>query len=258
MPSVLWSLASVIRKDSTDYLKHDVLLKRKNAVHDFVNQEYRAPRLCHLRGIRSSPVVGVTELGFIPELVAVFAAGFSAGAVNVVVGGGTLVSFPVLVLLGYPPVTATVANTVGIVPGSVVGAFGYRRELSARRKVMRALLPASVAGGVTGSLLLLSLPGEVFTRVVPWLICTGTMLVLLGPTVKRTVAVRRSRLRTASDGPGDGPGDGQGDGPGDGPGPRTGSCQPPSAPGVPPPPRWWLPFSWASTAATSVPPRESC
>ncbi|MCI1257263.1 MAG: sulfite exporter TauE/SafE family protein [Corynebacterium provencense] len=167
-------------------------------------------------------MVGVTELGFIPELVAVFAAGFSAGAVNVVVGGGTLVSFPVLVLLGYPPVTATVANTVGIVPGSVVGAFGYRRELSARRKVMRALLPASVAGGVTGSLLLLSLPGEVFTRVVPWLICTGTMLVLLGPTVKRTVAVRRSRLRTASDGPGDGPGDGQGDGPGDGPGTADG------------------------------------
>lgn len=159
-------------------------------------------------------MVGVTELGFIPELVAVFAAGFSAGAVNVVVGGGTLVSFPVLVLLGYPPVTATVANTVGIVPGSVVGAFGYRRELSARRKVVRALLPASVAGGVTGSLLLLSLPGEVFTRVVPWLICTGTILVLLGPTVKRTVAVRRSRLRTASDGPGDGQGDGQGDGPG--------------------------------------------
>lgn len=155
-------------------------------------------------------MVGVTELGFIPELVAVFAAGFSAGAVNVVVGGGTLVSFPVLVLLGYPPVTATVANTVGIVPGSVVGAFGYRRELSARRKVVRALLPSSVAGGVTGSLLLLSLPGEVFTRVVPWLICTGTILVLLGPTVKRTVAVRRSRLRTA----GDGPGDGQGDGPG--------------------------------------------
>ncbi|WP_261796954.1 sulfite exporter TauE/SafE family protein [Corynebacterium provencense] len=163
-------------------------------------------------------MVGVTELGFIPELVAVFAAGFSAGAVNVVVGGGTLVSFPVLVLRGSPPVTATVANTVGIVPGSVVGAFGYRRELSARRKVVRALLPSSVAGGVAGSLLLLSLPGEVFTRVVPWLICTGTILVLLGPTVKRTVAVRRSRLRTA----GDGPGDGQGDGPGDGPGTADG------------------------------------
>lgn len=115
----------------------------------------------------------------------VLAAGFLAGAINVVVGAGTLVSFPALILLGYPPLTAAVSNAIGIVPGSIMGAIVYRDELRRRRDVVRTLLPASIVGGVLGSLLLLHLSSAVFSAVIPWLIGVGTLLVLLGPTLKR-------------------------------------------------------------------------
>lgn len=121
------------------------------------------------------------------EWAAVFGAGFFAGAINVVVGAGTLVSFPILVLLGYPPLTATVANTMGIVPGSLSGVLVYRRELRTRAGMIRVLLPASVAGGIFGAYLLLNLPSAVFSAVVPWLIGMGTVLVVLGPTIKKRV-----------------------------------------------------------------------
>src|SRR5579872_1877421 len=64
---------------------------------------------------------------------AIFGAGIAAGTINTVVGSGTLITFPVLLAFGYPPVTANVSNTVGLVPGSVSGAAGYRRELEGQR-----------------------------------------------------------------------------------------------------------------------------
>ena len=118
------------------------------------------------------------------EAVFVLAAGFLAGAINVVVGAGTLVSFPVLVLLGYPPLTAAVSNAIGIAPGSIMGVIVYRDELHRRRDVVWTLLPASIAGGVLGSLLLLHLSADMFSATLPWLIGVGTLLVLLGPTLK--------------------------------------------------------------------------
>ena len=68
------------------------------------------------------------------EAAALIAAGFAAGTINVIVGSGTLITFPVLLAFGYPPVTANVSNTVGLVPGSVTGAIGYRRELEGQRR----------------------------------------------------------------------------------------------------------------------------
>ena len=81
------------------------------------------------------------------EAVAIFAAGIAAGTINTVVGSGTLITFPVLLAFGYPPVVANVSNTVGLVPGSASGAFGYRRELAGQSRRLGSLACASVAGG---------------------------------------------------------------------------------------------------------------
>ena len=77
-------------------------------------------------------------------MVAVAAAGLAAGGINAVVGSGTLVTFPVLLAVGLPPVTASVSNSLGLVPGNVAGAIGYRRELSGQRRLLMLLVPASV------------------------------------------------------------------------------------------------------------------
>src|SRR6267143_3244850 len=92
------------------------------------------------------------------EVLAIAAAGMAAGAINTLVGSGTLITFPVLLAWGYAPVTANVSNTVGLVPGSVSGAFGYRRELAGQGGRLLRLGSASVLGGVTGAVLLLVLP----------------------------------------------------------------------------------------------------
>lgn len=118
---------------------------------------------------------------------AIFGAGFLAGGINVIVGAGTLVSFPILVLLGIPPLSATIANTIGIVPGSVSGVVVYRRELRRHITMVKMLLPASAIGGIAGASLLLSFSAEVFSAVVPWLIGIGTILVIAGPAIKRRV-----------------------------------------------------------------------
>ena len=83
-----------------------------------------------------------------PEAAAIFAAGAAAGTVNTIVGSGTLVTFPVLLAFGYSPVTANVSNTVGLVPGSLSGAIGYRRELAGQRGRMIRLGLAAAIGGL--------------------------------------------------------------------------------------------------------------
>lgn len=130
------------------------------------------------------------------ELGAIVAAGFGAGMINAVVGSGTLISFPVLLLFGYPPVVANVSNTLGLVPGSLSGTIGYRRELHANRHLARLLLPASTAGGIGGAVLLFVLPSEAFELIVPALIALGIAMVLLGPLVQRGAA-RRAADRPA-------------------------------------------------------------
>jgi uncharacterized membrane protein YfcA len=112
---------------------------------------------------------------------AIFGAGVAAGCINVIVGSGSLITFPVLVTLGYPPVVANVSNTVGLVPGSLSGAFGYRRELNGQRVRLVRLGVASVIGAVTGGLLLLTLPASAFEVIVPVLIGVACVLVVAQP-----------------------------------------------------------------------------
>ncbi|MFC6285184.1 sulfite exporter TauE/SafE family protein [Nocardioides sp. GCM10027113] len=126
------------------------------------------------------------------EIAAVLLAGVAAGTINTVVGSGTLITFPTLLAFGVPPVTANVSNTIGLVPGSLSGAIGYRRELVGQRERLRRLAPASVLGGVAGALLLLVLPAAAFGAIVPVLIALGVTLVVLGPAIGRRVAARHA------------------------------------------------------------------
>ena len=129
------------------------------------------------------------------ECLLVLAAGVFAGAINTVVGSGTLVTFPVLLAVGYGPVTANVSNTLGLVPGSVSGAIGYRAELAGQRRRMLTLGSASLLGGILGAVLLLSLPSEAFEAIVPVLIALALVLVVIQPRLARALAARRQKVR---------------------------------------------------------------
>jgi uncharacterized protein len=123
-------------------------------------------------------------------MVLIALAGFAAGAINALVGSGTLITFPTLVALGYPPVTATMSNAVGLVAGSVSGTWGYRAELSGQWNRLRWQIPASLAGAVLGAFLLLHLPAKVFTEVVPVLLVLALVLVVIGPRLQSWAARR--------------------------------------------------------------------
>jgi uncharacterized membrane protein YfcA len=129
------------------------------------------------------------------EGVLVLAAGVFAGAINTIVGSGTLVTFPVLLAVGYGPVVANVSNTLGLVPGSVSGAIGYRAELAGQRRRALVLLSASFLGGITGAVLLLSLPSSAFETIVPVLIALALVLVVLQPRLSRALAARGGHAR---------------------------------------------------------------
>ena len=123
----------------------------------------------------------------------IFGAGIVAGTINTVVGSGTLFTFPVLLSFGYAPVTANVSNTVGLVPGSVAGAIGYRRELAGQRNRVLRLSVASATGGVVGAILLLSLPASAFKDIVPAFIAIALVLIVLQPRLTRVLDAYRAR-----------------------------------------------------------------
>ena len=124
------------------------------------------------------------------EAAAILLAGVAAGTINTVVGSGTLITFPTLLAFGVPPVTANVSNTIGLVPGTLSGTIGYRRELAGQRDRLLRLGPAALVGGVVGAVLLLVLPDEAFSAIVPVLILLGCVLVVLQPRISRWVAAR--------------------------------------------------------------------
>ncbi|MBB4906950.1 sulfite exporter TauE/SafE family protein [Actinophytocola algeriensis] len=124
------------------------------------------------------------------DIVIVVAAGLFAGGINSVVGSGTLVTFPVLLALGYPPVVANVSNSLGLVPGSIGGAVGYRRELKGQGSRLLRFGVVTAVGAVGGALLLLVLPPGAFEAVVPALIVVALVLVLLQPLIAKRLAQR--------------------------------------------------------------------
>ncbi|MFM8310297.1 MAG: sulfite exporter TauE/SafE family protein [Ilumatobacteraceae bacterium] len=127
------------------------------------------------------------------DFCAVLVAGCAAGTINTIVGSGSLITFPTLVALGYPPLVANVSNNIGLVPGSLSGVIGYRRELAGQRRRLGMLVPASALGSAVGSGLLLVLPSDVFDRVVVVLIVLALVLVVAQPALSRRLAARRGR-----------------------------------------------------------------
>ncbi|BFV56653.1 sulfite exporter TauE/SafE family protein [Kitasatospora sp. CMC57] len=135
------------------------------------------------------------------EGLAVLLAGIGAGTINTVVGSGTLITFPVLLAFGVPPVTANVSNTIGLVPGTLSGAIGYRRELTGQRGRLIRMGTASLLGGLLGAYLLVKLPSAAFDTIVPVLILLALVLVVIQPRVARAMAARKREGSTAELGP---------------------------------------------------------
>jgi uncharacterized protein len=124
------------------------------------------------------------------EGLAILGGGVAAGAINVAVGSGTLISFPILLAFGYAPVTANVSNTIGLVPGSLSGIHGYRRELRGRGRLLVQLVVPGVVGAVVGAVLLLALPASAFKAIVPVFIALALVLIVVGPRITRALAAR--------------------------------------------------------------------
>lgn len=122
------------------------------------------------------------------DALAIVVAGMAAGAINAIVGSGTLITFPTLLFLGYPPLVANVSNNIGLVAGGFGSIHGYREELSGHAPMLRRLIPASFLGSITGALLLLALPESAFKAIVPVLIALALVLVIAGPRIQRWAA----------------------------------------------------------------------
>ena len=125
------------------------------------------------------------------EALLVLVAGLGAGTINAVIGSGTLITFPVLLAVGYPPVVANVSNNVGLVPGSLTAVHAYRRELAGRWRHAFGLAAGSAVGSLIGAILLLSLPESAFEVIVPVLIAGALVLVAFQPRISAAVEARR-------------------------------------------------------------------
>jgi uncharacterized protein len=173
--------------------------------HDHLHAITLTPRtLAPQRSVaRDGPAISIGALADFAvvtglHLAAVFAAGIVAGAMNAVVGAGTLVSFPALLALGIPPVMANATNTVGLVPGSLAGAYGYRHQLGPLLPMIRRAVVPAALGGVAGAILLLWLPASTFDAVVPILLLVAAALVAAQPWITRWL-VRRSAAKGLAD-----------------------------------------------------------
>jgi uncharacterized membrane protein YfcA len=122
---------------------------------------------------------------------AIFGTGIAAGTINVVVGSGTLITFPTLLAFNFSPVLANVSNNIGLIPGSLTGAYGYRAELKGQRRRLLALGSASLLGGLLGAILLLVLPAGAFQTIVPVLIGIALVMVIAQPRLAEWVARRQ-------------------------------------------------------------------
>jgi uncharacterized protein len=134
------------------------------------------------------------------EAVAILAAGGAAGAVNAVVGSGSLITFPTLLAFGFAPVVANVSNNVGIVAGNITGAAGYRHELAGQRARLLRLGAFAMSGALAGAAALLLLPSSSFQVIVPVLILISCALVIVQPWLSRRISERRHRAGQDNEG----------------------------------------------------------
>ncbi len=127
------------------------------------------------------------------DFLAIALAGFGAGVINTLAGAGTLLTFPVLMWLGVPPLAANISNTLGLVAGGFSGTWGYRSELKGQGRRAVSLTLVAMFGAILGVGLLLVLPAKVFTILVPVLIMIAVGLVIAGPRLQARIKSRPSR-----------------------------------------------------------------
>ena len=128
----------------------------------------------------------------------IIAGGLAAGAANSVAGGGTFFSFPALLAIGVPPVVANASNSVALWPGSLTGAWAYRRELAGYRRYLLPMGLASLLGGIAGGLLLLAAGDARFSALIPWLLAFATLLFAVSPTLSAALKSRRNGSTAAT------------------------------------------------------------
>lgn len=124
------------------------------------------------------------------EAVFLVIAALVTGIVNSITGGGSLISFPALLLTGVPPIQANATNTVAIWPGLVASIAGYRREVAAHLRLLPMLTVVGIAGGIIGARILLRTPQSTFMRLVPWLLLGGTVVFLFGTRIAVWIRLR--------------------------------------------------------------------
>jgi hypothetical protein len=131
------------------------------------------------------------------EAALIIGAAMLAGALNVLVGGGSLITYPTLLALGHPPVLANVSNNLGLIPGNAAGVLAYRPLLTGHGSRLLALLPASLLGGLSGAILLLILPSRLFAALVPLLLALASLLMALQPRIRAWIERRRGSRPSA-------------------------------------------------------------
>ena len=117
-------------------------------------------------------------------------AAVAAGAVNAIAGGGTLISFPVLIALGVPPLAANITNAIALCPGYFGATLAQRRNLEGQRRRATILIPASLVGGLLGAIILVYSGERLFTALVPWMLITASMLLAVQDAVRNQVLKR--------------------------------------------------------------------
>lgn len=127
----------------------------------------------------------------LPEVLLILAAGFAAGGMNALAGGGTFFSFPALLAIGLPPVTANATNAVALWPASLAGAWAARPSLRGLGSYLVPLLLVGLVGGAAGGLLLLLSGDDLFSNLIPWLLLVATLLFAASPWLSRWLASRR-------------------------------------------------------------------
>lgn len=132
------------------------------------------------------------------ETIILILAGLAAGALNAVAGGGTFISFPALVWIGLPPVSANVTATLAALPGYFGSSWGYRDDIRKPGPLgLRAMFALSILGGLLGALLLLVTPGETFRDLVPWLLLIATFAFAAGPLLVNRLVRQGAALPVA-------------------------------------------------------------
>jgi uncharacterized membrane protein YfcA len=131
----------------------------------------------------------------------VFIAAVTAGFINAIAGGGTLVSFPALLAIGISPVAANVTNTVALVPGTIGGMWAQRLEFQSQRRRLIKLLPVGILGGVVGGLLILHTNDETFRIIIPYLILLATLLLAAQVKIKNRIAMQIGHAHTENHNP---------------------------------------------------------